>query len=157
VVGGEGLSRRRGDRGQLLHQRSGLRWRTGAGRRSRGGHRGAAGVGERGRILGATFRSAGGPGHGVQIVVWGPAITEGIVEGVEIVQGLVEDAIRLDAPQPGLTRRRLLDMQTATWISVVLDGIALAPGEGDPYLGITPLENPAGQTSWTFEVEISRN
>ncbi len=48
-------------------------------------------------------------------------------------------------------------MQTATWISVVLDGIALAPGEGDPYLGITPLENPAGQTSWTFEVEISRN
>jgi hypothetical protein len=147
--------------------------------------------------IGATFRSAGGPGRGVQVVIWGPALDQGIVEihaiqvrsrasqetpveappiplldgqsadgvklryavvqEVEIVQGLVEDAIRLDGPQSGLSRRRLVEMQYESWIGVFFEGVATAPGEGDLYLGISPLENPSGQTSWTFEVEISRN
>lgn len=79
-----------------------------------------------------------------------------VVQDVEIPQGLVEEAMGFDAPRPGLTRRRRMDMLAETWISVVVDGVALAPGEGSLYLGISPPENPAGQTAWTLQVDIAR-
>jgi hypothetical protein len=147
--------------------------------------------------ISTAFRNAGSQGHGLQIVLWGPALDQeiidvrevhircgpnyavafetpaiplvpgqsaegvrlwhAVVEDIEIPPDVTEDALNVAMRQTGEARQRTIERLAAAQITVLLDGQALAPGEGDLYLGVTPLANPDGQASWRFAVEISRN
>ena len=77
------------------------------------------------------------------------------VDDFEIPRGLKAAPTPWLEASGGPSARRMLEAQVRATLGIAVAGTALVPGEGELYVGATPLEYENGQAAWGFRVVVT--